>query len=260
MRDAQSTTFMAPRGTAKKVSRRTRRKQARGKVRSRRAVNGNAATSLVRLAAGAVSIGADQVKHRLGSLPKAGGPESPARQSRPRATADVTVGRILTGIAILSANRIAGAGSRAAHVGRRTGSVAGRLAQLPLVASLAGPPRRVYARYERLAREISEIGRVEELEGRRLLEALIRDTTRTSVMGIAESALKEVTHSPEVAALVRTESAGLATGTILEVRANSEQADDQLERRVRSWLRIRSGHTSADGRAPTAPATGAAAR
>jgi len=96
----------------------------------------------------------------------------------------VTVGRILTGIAILSANRIAGAGSRAAHVGRRTGSVAGRLAQLPLVASLAGPPRRVYARYERLAREISEIGRVEELEGRRLLEALIRDTTRTSVIAI----------------------------------------------------------------------------
>jgi hypothetical protein len=131
---------------------------------------------------------------------------------------------------------------------------------MPLVAWLAGPARRAFARYDLLARHISEIGRVEELEGRRMLEALIRDTTRSSVRGIAESTLKEVTHSPEVAAMVRAESAGLATGTILEVRANSEQADDRVERQVRSWLRLRHGPRSGERQAPAAAATSATGR
>jgi hypothetical protein len=56
------------------------------------------------------------------------------------------------------------------------------------------------------------------------------------VKDIAETAVHEVTHSPEVAALVRTQSAGLATDTIEVVRTTSEEADERLERRVHSWF------------------------
>ena len=67
---------------------------------------------------------------------------------------------------------------------------------------------------------------------------LIEDTASASVRDISASAIKEVSHSPEVAELVRTQSASLASDTILEVREASEQADDRIERRVRSWLRL----------------------
>ena len=72
-----------------------------------------------------------------------------------------------------------------------------------------------------------------------MVTTLVRETTSRSFKEITDTALREVAHSPEVAALVRSQSTGLATGTILEVRANSEEADDRVERRVRSWLRIR---------------------
>jgi hypothetical protein len=78
-----------------------------------------------------------------------------------------------------------------------------------------------------------------------MVEQLIRDTTVGSMTDIAKLAVNEVAHSPEVAALVKTQSAGIATDAILEVRANSEQADDRLERRVRSWLHLRGSNGAA---------------
>ena len=70
------------------------------------------------------------------------------------------------------------------------------------------------------------------------MTVLVRDTTRRSFNGITGAAIKQVTTSPEVAALVRAQSTGIATGAVMEVRANSEEADDRVERRVRSWLHI----------------------
>jgi hypothetical protein len=78
-----------------------------------------------------------------------------------------------------------------------------------------------------------------------MVEHLVRETAVSSVGDIAQFAISEVTHSPEVAALVKTESAGIATDAILEVRANSEQADDSLERRIHSWLHLRGSNGSA---------------
>ena len=75
-------------------------------------------------------------------------------------------------------------------------------------------------------------------KGKRMMLHLIRDTASASVRDISASAIKEVSHSPDVAELVRTQSTDLASGTILEVRATSEQADDRIEGRVRSWLHL----------------------
>jgi hypothetical protein len=46
---------------------------------------------------------------------------------------------------------------------------------------------------------VSTHGRDEAVLGRRVVKSLIRDTTAGSVAEIAEFAVKEVTHSPEVA-------------------------------------------------------------
>jgi hypothetical protein len=78
-----------------------------------------------------------------------------------------------------------------------------------------------------------------------MVEHLVRETAVSSVGDISQLAISEVTHSPEVAALVKTESAGIATDAVLEVRANSEQADDSLERRIHSWLHLRGSKDSA---------------
>jgi hypothetical protein len=94
-------------------------------------------------------------------------------------------------------------------------------------------------------RSLSQRGLDEQLRSRRMVEHLIRDTTVSSVADIAQFAVNEVTHSPEVAALVKSQSAGIATDAIQEVRANSERADDRLERRIRSWLHLRGSNGSA---------------
>jgi hypothetical protein len=173
--------------------------------------------SLVRLGVGAVSLGSDEIAHRL---------DHAGAQPR-RARSDGSAGWIVAGLAIETAEALGRLGAMLSERGRRATAVAGGAARLPGAKMLE---RRLLALRER--------GRVETLEGRRMVGLLIRDTTSRSIRGIAQTAVKEVAHSPEVHALVRSESSGLATGTILEVRANSEQADARLERRVRSWLHI----------------------
>jgi hypothetical protein len=209
---------------------------------------------MIRLTAGALSLGAGEIKQRLDAAPHRPAASQLTRGRRSPESGKITVGHLLTGIASVFAGRISGVGTTVTEAGHRSGAVIRFVARIPLVAPLSGPARRRLARYRSLARELSETGRQEEQAGRRMVEQLIRDTTATSVRGITESALKEVTHSPEVAALVRTESAGIATGAILEVRANSEQADDRLERSVHSWLRLRGGGPDAAG-AGTPPPT-----
>jgi len=102
-------------------------------------------------------------------------------------------------------------------------------------------------------------GRTETAAGKALVMLLVEDTTSRSVHDIAETAVKEVTHSPQIAALVRAQSTGILTDTILEVRTNSEQADDRLERRVRSWLHLGrpgNGHSTEPTGLPAGDRTG----
>jgi hypothetical protein len=114
--------------------------------------------------------------------------------------------------------------------GRRAFGPAGRAARTPLVRAATRPLRR-----------LAEVGRREQVRGRWMVVQLIRDTTDRSVSDLTHRAVSEIAHSTEVADMLRTQSAGVATESILEVRTNSEQADDRLERRVQSWLRLHRG-------------------
>jgi hypothetical protein len=175
--------------------------------------------TVVRLAIGAISLGSDQIVRRLRTIPQ----DAEARS----APGPLVLADLAAGLAIESAELVGRLTSTAVRGSRRA---AGRIGTLPLVSPAL--------------RSLSDRGRTEELLGRRMIEHLIRDTTVSSVADIAQLAVNEVSHSPEVAALVKTQSAGIATDAILEVRANSEQADDRLERRVRSWLHLRGSNGS----------------
>jgi hypothetical protein len=155
-------------------------------------------------------------------MPQEAEAKSPPR-SQERRPDSLALGDLAAGLAIECAELVGATVVAAARGGRR--------AHLPLV---GGAMRR-----------LSERGRVEVRLGRRMVEHLIRDTTASSVAEIAQVAVKEVTSSPEMAALVKTQSAGIATDAIQEVRANSEQADDSLERRIHSWLHLRGSNGSA---------------
>jgi len=170
--------------------------------------------TIVRLAIGAAGLGSAQVVQGTRARSPAGNGQA-RRQPGP-----FGVGDLVAGLAVVSAEMV-----------DRLASRAGRLGPVPLVSP---PVRRLCGR-----------GRDEQQRGRRLVEQLIRDTTVGSMTDIAKLAVNEVAHSPEVAALVKTQSAGIATDAILEVRANSEQADDRLERRVRSWLHLRGSNGAA---------------
>ncbi|HSS92683.1 MAG TPA: hypothetical protein VLR46_01705 [Candidatus Dormibacteraeota bacterium] len=224
----------------------------RSPSRSRRPNDSSLAIAVVRLAAGAVSLGSDELSRRLRTLPR----EVESASSRPEVAARdsgrFSLAGFGVGIAMETAQLASRLVSTAADGSRRVVGQIGRARSLPVLKGAAGPAKRRYERYEAALRRLSERGRREQLIGRHMVEHLIRDTTSRSVKDIAEFAVNEVTHSPEVAALVRTQSTGLATDTILEVRANSEQADDRLERRVHSWLHLRRpnspGAGGADGR------------
>jgi hypothetical protein len=190
--------------------------------------------SMVRLVIGAATLGSDELQRRLRTQPREAA-AMPPRTAR-EAEGPLGLGDLAAGLAVdcvYAARRIT---SSVARRSRAAGSGLSRAQKMPIV---RGATRPLLRRYRRLAAEItavSERGRLEQLKGRTMVESLIRDTTARSVSDIAQLAVREVTHSPEVAALLRTESAGIATDTILDVRANSEQADDRLEGKVQSWL------------------------
>jgi hypothetical protein len=139
--------------------------------------------------------------------------------SKGRKPGALGLGDLVSGLAVESAEMVGRLVSTATRGSRGVAAAAGRL-DVPLVSPAF--------------RRLCERGRHERLLGRRMVMRLIRDATVSSVADVAQFAVNEVAHSPEVAALVRTQSAGIATDAILEVRANSEQADDRLERRVQA--------------------------
>ena len=186
------------------------------------------AVTVVRLGVGAVGLGSDEAVRRLRAIQRDTEPASRPDIGKPKA-GPLGLSDLAVGVAIESAEVVARLVSTSARGGRRVAARADRLRGLPFVGAL---------------QRLSARGREEQVLGRRIVERLIRDTAVSSVADIAQFTVKEVTHSPEVAALVKTQSAGIATDAILEVRANSEQADDRLERRVRSWLHLRGSNGS----------------
>ena len=101
------------------------------------------------------------------------------------------------------------------------------------------PLRRRYRQGDAAIRALAVRGRSERIAGRRMVGRLIRDATAKSFTEAAQVALNQVTQSPEVAEMVKTQTAGIATETILEVRSNSKRADDGVESRVQRWLGVR---------------------
>ena len=212
---------------------RNRRRRARRVQPTRR--EGDVLTSLVRLGLGACSLGAEAIRKRLVVT---GVVARQRKSSRARKTASADLGYLAAGIAADSVKTLSHWIALVSERGRRSVALvdaAGRLPGIHIATVIGGPPMR---RYRSWVRSERTRGRLETERGRRMVTVLVRDTTKGSVKTIADTAVKEVAHSPEVAALVRSQSRGMATGAILEVRSNSEQADDRVERRVRSWLRI----------------------
>jgi hypothetical protein len=192
-------------------------------------------TSVVRLGIGAWSLSAEELGKRLVRT----GAITRTRPARGRPDASASLGYLAAGLAIDSARAVSRWLTWAGQGGRRSAALVDAAGKLPGIHVATVFARRPIAGYRSWMGIERRRGRLETERGRRMVTTLVRETTSQSVKGIADTALKEVAHSPEVAALVRSQSTGIATGTILEVRANSEEADDRVEQRVRSWLRIR---------------------
>lgn len=211
---------------------RSRRRRAKRVQPARK--EGDVLTSLVRLGLGACSLGAEAIGKRLvasGVVPR-------QRKSGARKASGAEFAYLAAGVAFDSVKTLSHWIAVASERGRRSVALADAAGHLPgihIATVISGPPMR---RYRSWASTERRHGRVETERGRRMVTVLVRDTTSGSVKTIADTAVKEVAHSPEVAALVRSQSRGMATGAILEVRSTSEQADDRVERRIRSWLRI----------------------
>jgi hypothetical protein len=190
---------------------------------------------MVRLGIGAWSLSADELSKRLVRT----GAITRTKPARGRADASASLGYLAAGLAIDSARAVSRWLTWAAKGGRRSAALVDAAGHLPGIHVATVFARRPIAGYRSWMGAERRHGRLETERGRRMVTTLVRETTTRSFKEITDTALREVAHSPEVAALVRSQSTGLATGTILEVRANSEEADDRVERRVRSWLRIR---------------------
>ena len=235
----------------------TRRTRSRRKRRPRAGTAGarpDAALSVFRVAVGAVAVGSEELVRRINAAAAAAhatrgrGPRR-GRSTNVAESPAQSLGYAAVGLAAESINDVERIGRRIVRGGLDVLAAADAIASLPVIRTGARPARSAIARGRRTMRAVIARGRTETVEGRRLVIRLAEDTTASSVKDIAETAVKQVSHSPEVAALVRAQSTGVVTDTILEVRASSEQADDRLERRVRSWLH-RGQRADSDGTEP----------
>ncbi len=196
------------------------------------------AATAIRLAAGIASLGADELKSRLAAVPERVAGAEPAPSGASLNEGRPTVLNVATGLAVVAMTQASRLIGLAGDASARMGVEAGRVERLPGIGVATLPIRLGFERYQAVVWKLSETGRREALEGRRIILHLIDDTTTSSVKDIAQSAVRQVAESPEIAALVRSESAGVATGTVREMRTTSERADETVERRVRTWLHL----------------------
>ena len=192
---------------------------------------------LVRAAAGAASLGLEQVRGQLQSLAEDGarlaGTPPAAGEGRPG------LRHLVVGLAAEAPERAAAASSRLARRGRQlaapvvsAGSALGRTPPARAVEERLSP---LSERWAEEVRRLSEVGRAEVAEGRRL----VRAASSRATLQVTELALDQVATNEEIAALVRRESTSVAEDTLEEVRGMSERADDLLDSRLRSLLRRR---------------------
>src|SRR6266550_104094 len=192
-----------------------RRRSSTSRARSNRRPahrQANVAASIVRLTAGLLSLSYDELVSRLATLPRqaasARSAQSPPRSPGPALTfADMAIG-----MALASTTRATQVLGHARRSGRGVTSTVGRLAAAPIVGPATRPVRIRFERYRAAAWRLAARGREEQLEGKRMVLHLIRDTASASVRDISASAIKEISHSPDVAELVRTQSTDLRLG------------------------------------------------
>lgn len=218
---------------ATKRSRRRRRHR-----RHRASATPVAGSPTFRVLVGAVAVGTQELARRIEAVTSMPRP-APAPHSRTpgRETALQKLGFLAVGVTAETLTRTGPLQRAIARRGAGAISALDAIAGLPLVRSGTRPAKAAVLRGRRAALALIARGRYETREGTSLFTLLVEDTTTRSVRDIAPFAIKEMTESRDVAALVRAQSTSVLTDTILEVRANSEQADDRIERRVRSWLR-----------------------
>jgi hypothetical protein len=194
---------------------------------------------LVRAAAGAASLGLEQVRGQLQGLAEDGArlagtpPAASEPEGRPR------LRHVLLGLASEAPERASAASSRLARRGRRLAapvvSAGSALARTPPARAVEERLSPLSDRWAEEVRRLNELGRVEVAEGRRL----VRAASSRATLQVTERALDQVATNEEIAALVRRESTSVAENTLEEVRGMSERADDLLDSRLRSLLRRR---------------------
>jgi hypothetical protein len=192
-----------------------------------------ASISVARLVVGAVSLGSDKLADQVRRVQREPAP-SPEADAGPTTVGDLGAG-IFTQTMVAAGELL----SMTTGGVRRTASGVSWVGDIPVLRSATRPLRRRYREGEAAIRALARRGRSERIAGRRMVESLIRDATAKSFNEAAQVALNQVTQSPEVAELVKTQTAGIATESVLEVRSSSKRADDGLERRVHSWLGVR---------------------
>jgi len=192
-----------------------------------------ASLSISRLVVGAVSLGSDKLADQVRRVQPEPAP------SHQHAGGPMSMGDLGAGVfteAMLAAGRLLSATAGGA---RSLAAGVSWVSDAPVLRPATRPLRRRYRKGDAAIRALAMRGRSERMAGRRMVERLIRDATAKSFTEAAQVALSQVTQSPEVAEMVKTQTAGIATETILEVRSNSKRADDGVERRVHSWLGVR---------------------
>ena len=106
------------------------------------------ATSLVRLAVGAVSLGSDELMRRLRTIPRESGAGSTGPGVDDHEPGIVTLAGLGVGIAVESTQLVGRVVSTTAGGSRRAADRIRRAARLPLVNLATGPVQRQYGRYE----------------------------------------------------------------------------------------------------------------
>ena len=193
------------------------------------------ARAIVRFGVGAVSLGADALVERVRHADGLDGQVAPPGDSED-GDDSISIGDVGAGIAVTATTAVGRALSGAELRRRRLLARLAPWGGAPLVGPLTYPIRGAFATGESALRGLSRRGRIEVIAGRRMVQRAVRDVAAQSFNQVAEVALEQVTHSPEVADLVKTQTAGVATETIVEMRENSKRADERVERRIRSWL------------------------
>jgi hypothetical protein len=184
--------------------------------------------------------------------------QAPGGQAKPSVSPPVDHGsalQSLIGAAVDAQRQAAAAGLAGARFGRGWLRGAGRTA---LWAWRAPPLDGARARLETETARLARLGAAEETRARQLatatVSAAIHRVTRVVLDqefdGAYQRAIARLLETPEIAELVRQQSAGLAQELASSVRTRAVSGDDVIERLVGRLLRRQSGAPAEPGALP----------